>query len=305
MEQLTKTQVLLLTLLITFVTSIATGIVTVTLLEKAPPGITQTINRVVEHTIERIIPTETGKATVITEQVIIKEEDLIVKAVEQNAKSIVTLRGINTEGVEQHMGLGFLVSADGLAVTAKGVVEGVPPESLSALYNGKHLSVQVLSQDFNSDFAILKISPPQNEDKGTSATTTDAKKAADKFIFMPVSLSDSNQIKLGQTAIFLGGVRGTTVVTGIISDLITETKADGVTKKEETRLRAIKTSVSLSRNSAGTPLITMEGAVAGVMIIDPTTGVDTATPINDIKEAIIAVTTPKKETDSSAKPATN
>lgn len=305
MEQLTKTQVLLLTLLITFVTSIATGIVTVTLLEKAPPGITQTINRVVEHTIERIVPTETGKATVITEQVIVKEEDLIVKAVEQNAKSIVTLRGINTEGVEQHLGLGFLVSADGLAVTAKGVVEGVPPESLSALYNGKHLSVQVFSQDFNSDFAILKISPPQNEDKSASATTTDIKKVTDKFIFTPVSLSDSNQIKLGQTAIFLAGIKGTTVVTGIVSDLVMETKTDEITKEEETRLRAIKTSVSLSWNSAGAPLITMEGAVAGVMIIDPTTGVDTATPINDIKEAIIAVTTPKKEAGSSAKPSTN
>lgn len=305
MEQLTKTQVLLLTLLITFVTSIATGIVTVTLLEKAPPGITQTINRVVEHTIERIVPTETGKATVITEQVIIKEEDLIVKAVEQNAKSVIALRGINTEGVEQHLGLGFLVSADGLAVTAKGVIEGVPPESLSALYNGKHLSVQVFSQDLNSDFAILKISPPQNEDKSASATTTDTQKSTDKFIFTPVSLSDSNQIKLGQTAIFLAGIKGTMVVTGIVSDLVTETKTDEITKEEETRLRAIKTSINLSRNSAGAPLITMEGAVAGVIIIDPTTGVDTATPINDIKEAIIAVTTPKKEAGSPAKPSTN
>jgi len=305
MEQLTKTQVLLLTLLITFVTSIATGIVTVTLLEKAPPGITQTINRVVEHTIERIVPTETGKATVVTERVVVKEEDLIVKAVEENAKSIIALRGINTEGVEQHLGLGFLVSADGLAVTAKGVIEGVPSESLSALYNGKHLSVQVFPQDLNSDFVILKISPPQDENKSTSATTTDPKKPADKFVFTPVSLSDSNQIKLGQTAIFLGGIKGTTVVTGIVSDLVTETKTNEVTKTEETRLRAIKTSVSLSHNSAGAPLITMEGAVAGVMIIDPSTGVDTATPINDIKEAIIVVTTPKKEADSSAKPPAN
>lgn len=305
MEQLTKTQVLLLTLLITFVTSIATGIVTVTLLEKAPPGITQTINRVVEHTIERIVPTETGKATVVTERVVIKEEDLIVKAVEENIKSIIELRGMNTDGVEQHFGLGFLVSADGLAVTAKGVIEGVPPESLSALYNGKHLGVQVLSQDLSNDFAILKVSPPQNENKDSSATTTDSKKTADKFIFTPVSFSDSNQIKLGQTAIFLGGIKGTTVVTGIVSDLITETKTNEVTKKEETYLRAIKTSVSLSRNSAGTPLITMEGAVAGVMIIDPITGVDMVVPINDIKEAIVVVTTPKKEAPAAAKTSSN
>ncbi len=307
MEQLTKTQVLLLTLLITFVTSIATGIVTVTLLEKAPPGITQTINRVVEHTIERIVPTETGKATVVTERVVVKEEDLIVKAVEENAKSIIALRGINTEGVEQHLGLGFLVSADGLAVTAKGVIEGVPPESLSVLYSGKLLSVQVLPQGGDSNFAILKISPPppQNEDKNAPATTTDTQKSTDKFVFIPVSLSDSDQIKLGQTAIFLGGIKGTTVVTGIVSDLVTETKINETTKKEETRLRGIKTSISLSRNSAGAPLITMEGAVAGVMVIDPVTGIDTAAPINDIKEAIVVATTPKKEADSSVKSSSN
>lgn len=305
MEQLTKTQVLLLTLLITFVTSIATGIVTVTLLEKAPPGITQTINRVVEHTIERIVPTETGKATVVTERVVVKEEDLIVKAVEQNTKSIIVLRGINSEGVEQHLGLGFIVSNDGLAVTAKGVVDGFTPESLSALYNGKHLNVQILPQASESDFTILKISPPIQESKDTTATTTDAKKPAEPFAFIPVSLSDSNQIKLGQTAIFLGGTKGTTVVTGIVSDLITATKVDTVTKKEETHLRAIKTSISLSRNSAGAPLITMEGAVIGVMTIDPVTGVDTAVPINDVKDAIVVATTPKKEGDSSPKPPAN
>ncbi|MDO8572708.1 MAG: serine protease [bacterium] len=304
MDQLNKHQIILLTLLITFVTSIATGIVTVTLLEKAPPGITQTINRVVEHTIERIVPTETGKATVVTERIIIKEEDLIVKAVEENSKSMITLRGISAEGVEQHLGLGFFVSADGLAVTARGVVDGVSPESLAALYGGKHLSVQILPQGGGSDFTLLKISPPQNEDKNVSTTTSDTKKVADKFVFTSVSLSDSNQIKLGQTAIFLGGIKGTTVVTGIVSDLITETKTNETTKKEETHFRAIKTSANLSRNSAGAPLITMEGSVAGIMIIDPVTGVDTAAPINDIKEAIIAIT-PKKEADPSVKTSSN
>jgi hypothetical protein len=61
MQDLNKSQLILLALLISFVTSIASAIATVSLLAQAPAPVTQTINRIVQNTVEKIVPTDTGK----------------------------------------------------------------------------------------------------------------------------------------------------------------------------------------------------------------------------------------------------
>ncbi len=121
-EELNKSQIILLTLLVSFVTSIATGIVTVSLMEKAPTGVTQTINRIVERTVERVVPGETKSVTVMT------ENDQLVAAIDSVSKSIVHINATSTDGATTS-GIGF-VFGKGMIVTDKNIVAD------NRIYNG-------------------------------------------------------------------------------------------------------------------------------------------------------------------------
>ena len=92
-EDLSKSQLLLLTILVNFVVSIATGIVTVSLLDEASPTITQTVNRIVERTVETVVPQNQAAASIVTREktVVVKEEDLVISAIAASFARTVTL----------------------------------------------------------------------------------------------------------------------------------------------------------------------------------------------------------------------
>lgn len=87
-EDLSKTQLLLLTILVNFVTAIATAVMTVSLLDQAPPTVTQTVNRIVERTVETAAQTPLPTLPGITppkETVVIRDEDLLSAAIRADA----------------------------------------------------------------------------------------------------------------------------------------------------------------------------------------------------------------------------
>src|SRR3989344_3354282 len=95
-KDLNKPQLILLAVLLSFVTSIATGITTVTLMQQAPSSFTTPVNRIIKQTVEKIQQVE-GKTTVQT--VIVKEEDLVVDAIAKNKSAVfaITKEGMGAD----------------------------------------------------------------------------------------------------------------------------------------------------------------------------------------------------------------
>jgi|TARA_Y100000310_G_scaffold267929_1_gene280281 S1-C subfamily serine protease len=289
LEQLTKGQIILLTLLVSFITSIATGITTVTLLDQAPPAVTQTINRVVERTVERVVPDKTQQgASVITKEVtvVVKEEDLITDSIEKNSASLVRINQAGGEdGAEGvFLGMGFLVSADGFLVT-DGLLVAQDGVYVVATQSGTH-TARVVSQDENDSVALLQIEPKEAVE-GEENTHEE---------FVPVTLSDHSALKLGQTVMALGGKNRTQVATGIISglefdDVVISSEEDGeVVEETISVLATIETTISLGNVLSGSPLVNIFGEIIGVQ------SGGSYTPVNTIAAVLEAFqTTPQEE----------
>jgi len=289
MEKLTKQQIVLVTLLVSFVTSIATGIVTVALMDQAPPGLTQTINRVVERTIEKVV-TEPAKnnnaaAVVTRETIVVKEDDKIVESVDKNKSSVVRIftNTANAGDVAQNMfiGLGTVVSKEGLIVTGD-VFADVSGKYLVTLDNNKFYNVTILPKKEAGQFYFLKI-------------VQDEKNPA---VFSPINFSDSSSLKLGQTVIAWGGQTQNAVSTGIVSSLFDseivpaqEGSTSSTTPAVSKEIAGINTNINLADSLSGGPLLNLYGEVVGLRVssnISPYSFL----PSNLLKKELLAITTP-------------
>ncbi|MEX0652048.1 MAG: trypsin-like peptidase domain-containing protein [Candidatus Paceibacterota bacterium] len=279
-EHLTKSQTVLLVLLVSFVTSIATGIVTVSLLEEAPPIVTQTINRVVEHTIERVVPGESQTATVVkTEKtIVVNEEDLITTAIEKNANKIVKIYKGTVDG-PVYVGVGVLVSKDGIvaAVTDRSIIN---PTGLYTviLSDGREVSSEVVTTSPEKPTILLQL------------------KFTDKDGVVPGSIKygDINNLKLGQTILTLYGKTRMSIGLGIISGLDEQEKnipADPQSTEEAKTisvLEAIETSIDSGKIDKGGVLLNLFGDVVGISTQESRThGGSDFTPIQVVQAQIV------------------
>lgn len=236
-EKLTKSQIVLLTLLVSFVTSIATGIVTVSLMQQAPPAVAQTVNRVIEHTIETVASTtpakgEASAATAIEKTVVVNESDLIAQAVKTIDPSVVRL--YSADDSHTFLGLGIVIDASGTVAVDGASLAGATDVSVEA--QGGSVAAAVVTRDNSS--GLFYLSP------ATSTT----------IVWTP-ALINKTSAQLGDMVIAISGKNSPRIAQGLVT---------AIDPGDSGSPAIIETNVDASSILPGTALIDTQGNVIGV-----------------------------------------
>lgn len=249
MEELTQTQIVLLTLLVSFITSIATGIITTSLLAEAPTSVTQTINRVVERTIETVAPpiegNSNGRPQTVKEITIVKEEDAVIAAIEKSSPGIVRIRGPVIDNVSADFySMGIVVSSDGIIIAD---LRTASPKELYTviLPDGSEFDAHSLNIGTAENLGVFKIDPNQS------------KKVFETVIF------SANEPKLGQSIIAIEGENKNTVALGRVLgiQIFEEKNSEGQTVNVA---YSIKTDINSLDEIPGAPLFNLSGELVGI-----------------------------------------
>lgn len=229
LEHLTKHQIVLLTLLVSFVTSIATGIVTVSLMGQAPLSVTRTINQIVERTVETVVP-QSQNAASVQKTLVVKDDDLAAQSIANVQKSIIR---ITAKGGEQLLARGILINGNGVALSdAAALAGGVEFDAI--LSDGTRVAATAV-KPATSTTAVLQVAV------GTSTA------------WAPATFADHGKLRLGQSVIRIGGRGADSVATGVIATLPSRTP--NMTDTIE---------ASVQSATPGSVLMTLFGEVIGI-----------------------------------------
>ena len=115
-KDLNKSQLILLALLLSFVTSIATGITTVTLMQQAPESVTVPITRIVRETIEKVVPADSG---IIKTQALSEEQKKLLEELKAIKPLTVTLflKG-ESEATDKILGTGLFLGDNKVVIVS-------------------------------------------------------------------------------------------------------------------------------------------------------------------------------------------
>ncbi len=242
MEELNKSQIVLLTLLVSFVTSMATGIVTVSLMEQGVSPVTTTVNKIVERTKEIIIREIQDPITVTkTETIVVHPSDLVANAVDKNKDSSIIIYKVvsNTPSVDVAIDemadentlttiTALVDSKDQIAsaITAieDTVIAELPKDKLIFASRGVVLEGGVIVSDASiinneNEYIVLDALGEripvilQRSEQGIAILYSN--------IGIPTTIGNISNLKRGEAIIVLSGADRLKVITSVVSDIIT------------------------------------------------------------------------------------
>ncbi len=250
LNNLNKHQLILAALLVSFVASTATGIVTVSLMNQVPPPVVQTVERVIQTTVEKVAPSA-NSAAVAMETIIVKEDAATIAAIAKASQSIVRVYSFDPSNVERYAGFGVIATSSSSSnvyvvgnifttnqIRYEAHLQGGNVVQLSFVFTDQVNGISLFTAEQNTNLAQAKAY--------TGATFT-----------------DSNGVQLGQTVIAIGGESNPFISTGIISSL--STIAVSATSPDET-VTNIRANISDEDLLSNAVLVDLSGNIVGFKI---------------------------------------
>ena len=217
-----------------------------TLTEAAQPETAELaeVDAVVETAVEPAAPLNAVPETAANDPLadLFVQEQAYVSVYEEVNPAVVNIV------IGSGQGSGFLFDTNGHIVTNNHVVAS-GGQIVVNFDDGRQLSATVVGTDPSSDLAVIQVDPNQISD------------------ITPVSLADSDALKVGQIVIAIGSPFGlqSSMTTGIISGL--DRIFPGATSPDGTVFQIpniIQTDAAINPGNSGGPLLNLRGEVIGV-----------------------------------------
>lgn len=171
---------------------------------------------------------------------------------------------------EEGSGSGWVLDREGHIVTNHHVIEGSDVVSVTLANSDDPFSARVVGSDPQNDIAIIKIDAPRE-------------------LLFPVSIGESNTLRVGQKIFAIGNPFGLerTMTVGIVSSL------ERTLRSKSGRLikNIIQLDAALNQGNSGGPLLDADGKLVGMntaiaTLTGENTGVGFAVPANTIRRVI-------------------
>jgi hypothetical protein len=168
-KELNKSQLILLTILLSFITSIATGITTVTLLEKAPQSVTVPINTIVRQTVDKIVPADKASTA---EGLSLEQKELLeeLKSIKPLTVSVY-LKGNQSQSTQDRLlGTGLFLGNEKIVI---GSLIPVPKEGEQYIVKSVLGEQKVLQVTQEKDFTLIELVKAETPSNSGTSTTVE------------------------------------------------------------------------------------------------------------------------------------